>query len=144
MNVGLWIQVSNRLKLLAGLHDEEHSCREDGIMPYRDPEAKKKWEQEHRSQRLTRRRELRQIETAWKEAHPEVQDSGAGFLLALGAGGGLAAYNPKLATGAGGLTLLLAALYKKDWSWWILGIFILALGLFFQWNDKDEKKKSYI
>lgn len=109
-------------------------------MPYRDPEAKKKWEQEHRSQRLTRRRELRQIAAAWKEAHPEVQNSRASFLLPLAAGGALAAYNPKLATGAGGLMLLLAALYKKDWSWWILGILIFALGLLFQWNDKDEKK----
>jgi hypothetical protein len=52
-------------------------------MPYKDPEAKEKWEQEHRSQRLTRRRELRQMEAAWKEAHPEVQDSGAGFFFSL-------------------------------------------------------------
>jgi hypothetical protein len=109
-------------------------------MPYKDPEAKKKWEQQHRSERLARRRELRQIEAAWKEDHPEMQDTGPGFLLALVAGGALAVYNPKLAMGAGGLTLLLAALYKKDWSWWIVGIAILALGLFFQWNDKNEKK----
>jgi hypothetical protein len=140
MTVGLWVQVSNRLKLLAGLNDEEHSRRDERIMPYRDPEAKKEWEQEHRSQRLTRRRELRQIEAAWKEAHPEVQNSGASFLLPLAAGGTLAACDPKLAMGAGGLTLLLAALCKKDRSWWILGILILALGLFFQWNAKDEKK----
>lgn len=58
----------------------------------------------------------------------------------MAAGGVLAAYNPKLAMGAGGLTLLLAAVYKKDWSWWIVGMLILALGLFFQWNDRDEKK----
>jgi hypothetical protein len=109
-------------------------------MPYKNPEAKKKWEQDHRSQRLARRRELRQIEAVWKEARPEVQDSGAGFLLPLAAGGALAAYNPKLAMGAGGLTLFFAALYKRDWIWWILGILVLALGLFFQWNDKDEKK----
>jgi hypothetical protein len=69
-----------------------------------------------------------------------VQDSGGGFLLPVAAGGVLAAYNPKLAMGAGGLTLLLAAVYKKDWSWWIVGMLILALGLFFQWNDRDEKK----
>jgi hypothetical protein len=109
-------------------------------MPYKDPEAKKKWEQQHRSERLARRRELRQIEAAWKEDHPEMQDTGPGFLLPLVAGGALAVYNPKLAMGAGGLTLLLAAVYKKDWSWWIVGIAILALGLFFQWNDKNEKK----
>ncbi|SRR5260370_42523112 len=109
-------------------------------MPYKDLQRKKEWEQQHRPQRLARRRELRQVERAWKEAHPEAQDSGAGFLLPLAAGGALAAYNPKLAIGGGGLTLLLAAVYKKDWSWWIVGILILALGLFFNWNDKDEKK----
>jgi hypothetical protein len=57
------------------------------MMPYKDPEAKKRWEQQHCSQRLTRRRELRQIETAWKQAHPDVQDSGPGFLLPVAAGG---------------------------------------------------------
>jgi hypothetical protein len=31
-------------------------------MPYKDLERKKEWEEEHRSQRLARRRELRQIE----------------------------------------------------------------------------------
>jgi hypothetical protein len=112
-------------------------------MPYKDPEQKRLWEWQHRSQRLARRRELRQIEAAWKEAHPEalwVKDSGVGFLLPVVAGGALAAYNPKLAIGAGGLTLVVAAAYKKDWSWWIVGILILALGLFFQWNNKNENK----
>ena len=61
-------------------------------------------------------------------------------MFPLVAGSALAVYNPKLAIGAGGLTLAAAALYKKDWSWWSVGIVILALGLFFEWNDKDEKK----
>jgi hypothetical protein len=112
-------------------------------MPYKDPEQKRAWELQHRSQRLARRRELRQIETDWKEAHPGVawvKDSGVGFLLPVVAGGALAAYNPKLAIGAGGLTLLGAAYYKKDWSWWIVGVLILALGLFFEWNNKKEQE----
>jgi hypothetical protein len=39
-------------------------------MPYEGPQRKMEWEQ-HRSQRLDRRREVRQIEAAWKEVHPE-------------------------------------------------------------------------
>ena len=112
-------------------------------MPYKDMQRKKEWEQQHRPQRLARRRELRQIEAAWKEPHPEavwLKDSGVGFLVPVVAGGALAAYNPILAMGAGGLTLLLAAIYKKGWSWWIVGIIILVLGFFFQWNDQNEEK----
>jgi hypothetical protein len=112
-------------------------------MPYKDPEQKRLWEWQHRSQRLTRRRELRRLEAARKEAQSEVpnaRDSGAGLLLPLVAGGTLAAHNPKLVMGAGGLTLVVAALYKKGWSWWIVGVLILVLGLFFQWNNKNEQK----
>jgi len=54
----------------------------------------------------------------------------------------LASYNPKLAIGTGGLTLFLAAQYKKDWKWWIVGIIVIALGLFFQWKDKGERLKK--
>jgi hypothetical protein len=112
-------------------------------MPYKDMERKREWEQEHRPQRLARRRELRQIEAARIAAQPEAlrgQDGGASILLPLIAGGALAAYNPKLAMGAGGLTLLVAALYKKGWSWWIAGVLILLVGLFFQWNEQSTKK----
>jgi hypothetical protein len=113
-------------------------------MPYKDLERKREWEQKHRSQRLSRRRELRQIEAARIAAQPEAfsgHDGAANILLPLVAGGAaLAAYNPKLAMGTGGLTLLVAALYKKDWRWWIVGTLILALGLFFQWNDQSTKK----
>ena len=112
-------------------------------MPYKDPERKKVWEWQHRSQRLARRRELRRIDAAQRETQPEAltaHDSAAGFLLPLVAAGTLAAYNPKLAIGAGGLTLFVAAVYKKDWRWWIVGVLILALGLFFQWNHKNENK----
>jgi hypothetical protein len=39
----------------------------------------------------------------------------------------------------GGATLAIAAIYKKGWAWWLLGIVILALALFFHWNKQNEK-----
>jgi len=111
-------------------------------MPYKDRQAKREWEVRHHPQRLARRRELRQLEAAWKETHPGalwVKDHGAAFLFFIVAGGALAAYDPTLGMGVGGLTLVVAAAYKKGWSWWIVGAVILALGLFFRWN-KNEKK----
>ncbi len=100
-------------------------------MPYKDSERKKEWEQEHRSESLARRRELRQFEAARIAAQPGAltgQDGAASTLFPLVAGGPLAAYNPKLAVAAGTVTLLVAAPYKKDWLWWIVGILILAFG----------------
>jgi len=85
-------------------------------MPYKDMDRKKEWEQEHRSERLARRRQLRQIEAVRIAAQPEAlsgHDGAASILLPLVAGGALAAYHPKLAMEAGGLTLFVAALYKK-------------------------------
>jgi hypothetical protein len=114
-------------------------------MPYSDPQKKLEWEQEHRSQRLSRRRELRRIEAARIEAQPEMQrqqGSGAEFVLPLIAGGALAAYNPRLAIGAGGVTLVVAAAYKKGWSWRIVGALILAVGLLFQWNSSEKRQKK--
>ena len=114
-------------------------------MPYKDPRKKLEWESQHRPQRLARRRELRQIEAAWEEAHPgavrfRTQGIAASFLLPLAAGGALAYYDPKLAIGIGGLTLAVSVVYKKDWRWWIAGRLILMVGLFFQWTNKGEKK----
>jgi hypothetical protein len=113
-------------------------------MPYRDPERKREWELQHRSRRLARRRELRRIQAAHnatQPAAPEVEGGGAGVLwLPVVGGAVLASYNPKLAMGAGGLTLLLAAIYKKGPIWWIAGAVTLALGIFFQWNHRDTKK----
>lgn len=112
-------------------------------MPYKDPQRKKVWEHQHRAKRLARRQQLRQIEANRQEPQPEIpqaQIDGTGLLFPLFAGGSLAAYDPKLAIGAGGLTLVLAALYKKGWSWWIVGLVILAMGLFFQWSDEDGGK----
>ena len=31
-----------------------------------------------------------------------------------------AAYNPKIGMGAGGLTLVVAAAWKKNWAWWLV------------------------
>ena len=61
-------------------------------------------------------------------------------MLPMIAGGVLAAHNPRLAMGAGGLTVDVAAVYKKDWRWWVVGILILALAVFFLLNKKDKNK----
>jgi hypothetical protein len=108
-------------------------------MPYKDPERKKEWERLHRPQRLARRRELRQVGTVpAPEATLPTQD-GVSFLLPIIGGLGLAAYQPKLAIGAGGLTLLIAATLKKGSTWWIFGAMVLVLGIFFLWIDRDEE-----
>lgn len=112
-------------------------------MPYKDPQRKLDWEQRHRAHRAARRRELRRIEAAQQAAQPdppEAEISGASFMLPMIAGGALAAYNPMLAIGAGGLTVLVAATYKKDWRWWLVGIVLLALGVYFQLNKNNENK----
>ena len=87
-------------------------------MPYKDPEVKGEWERQHSRQRLARRRELRRIEAARLEAEPEVPRASTGptgLLLPLAAASALAAYNPKLAIGTGGLTLVVAAAYTGTW-----------------------------
>jgi hypothetical protein len=41
---------------------------------------------------------------------------------------------------AGGLTLMVAAAYKKGWSWWIVGVLVIVpafLFLHFLHNDGD-------
>src|SRR5262249_6380839 len=63
----------------------------------------------------------------------------AAFLIPLVAGGALAAHNPKLGMAAGSGTLAVAVIFKKGWVWWVLGIVILALALFFYWNKKHEE-----
>jgi hypothetical protein len=47
-----------------------------------------------------------------------------------------------LGMGAGGVTLAVAAIYKKRWTWWIVGVVILLVGLFFFWNDKNEAESG--
>ena len=110
-------------------------------MAYKDLERKKEWERLHRPQRLARRRELRRIEVAQQAARPEVpstQHGGYGFLIPIVAGGALASYDPKLGMGAGGLTMAIAAIYKKGWRWWVVGIVILAVALFFYWDNQTS------
>jgi hypothetical protein len=110
-------------------------------MPYKDPLRKEEWEEQHRPQRLARRRELRRIEKIRQEAQPELArvQTGADFFVPLiVAGCGLALYEPMIGVGVGGLTLLLAALYKKSQRWWIAGFVLLAAGLLFQRNDRTQ------
>jgi len=108
-------------------------------MPYKDLERKKEWERLHRPERLARRRELRRIDAAQRAARPEApstQLGGYGFLIPIVAGGALAAYDPTLGMGAGGLTLAIAAIYKKGWRWWVVGSVILAVALFLYWDNQ--------
>jgi hypothetical protein len=72
------------------------------------------------------------------EATLPTQD-GVSVLLPLIGGVGLAAYQPKLAIGAGSLTLLIAAIFKKGPMWWIFGAIVLVLGIFFLRIDPDEE-----
>jgi hypothetical protein len=111
-------------------------------MPYKDPQKKLEWERQHRPERLARRRELRQIEATWKAAHPEaprMPGTASVFLLPLAFGGVLSAYDPKLAISAGVLTLLVAAGFKRDWRWWIVGTIILSVGLATLWINQKSK-----
>ena len=108
-------------------------------MPYRDPERKKEWERMHRPQRLARRRELRRVEAA-KQTTPEVaskEDSEVPFLVPLVVGGALGAFSPELGMALGGLTLAIAAIYKKGWLWWIVGFVVLVVALFFFFKDQN-------
>jgi hypothetical protein len=112
-------------------------------MPYKDLEQKRQWEQEHRSERIARRRELRQIEAARVETQPETHrphDARVIILVPLVAGAALAAYNPKLAMGAGGVALCLAAFYKKGGSWWFVAVLLIVFGLFFQWSEQSSEQ----
>ena len=69
---------------------------------------------------------------------PSTQHGGYGFLIPIVAGGALASFDPKPGMGAGGLTLAIAAIYKKGWRWWVVGIVILAMALFFYWDNQKE------
>jgi hypothetical protein len=110
-------------------------------MPYTDPQRKQEWEQQHRTERLARRRELRRIERTRLEATdatgtPEASNPTLVW-VPLVVGGALASYDPKLAIGAGGLALLIAAIAKKGAGWWIVGAIILVVGFFFYWSGQN-------
>ena len=114
-------------------------------MPYKDPERKKQWERLHRPERVARRRELRRIETVQSSVtRPEktIKQHGeavaaASFLVPLAIGGTLTALNPELGMGLGGLTLVIAAIYKKGWQWWIVGIIVLVMALLLYFEDRN-------
>lgn len=96
----------------------------------------------HRPERLARRRELRRIAATQQTPRPDAtgnEPNVAGFLIALVAGGALAASNPMLGMAAGGGTLAIAAIFKKATAWWLLGFLILALALFFYWNKQNTQ-----
>ena len=111
-------------------------------MPYKDLERKKEWERQHRAERSARRRELRQIaaDQGTTRTVPGNQESGGGgdFLIPMIAGGALTAYSPKLGIGAGGLTLVAAAVWKKSWVWWFVGCVVLLIGLLFYFTENEK------
>jgi len=110
-------------------------------MPYKDPERKKEWERLHRTQRLARRRELRHVQVLEQTARPRAStesSGGVGFLVPLVAGGELAAWNPKIGMGAGSLTLVVAAVWKKNWAWWLVGCVTLFVALLFYFTNNEK------
>jgi hypothetical protein len=114
-------------------------------VPYKDPERKKLWEQQHRNERLTRRRELRRTQEAAEipEGVSNVPGGSIGYLwLPLLAGAGLAAYSPKFALGAGGVTLLAATYYRKGWQWWLFGALTVLLALVFMKSEENQEKRK--
>ena len=116
-------------------------------MPYRDPERKKAWERLHRTRRLARRRELRRLEEATQTDQETVSNPNGppigSLLLPTFAAVSIAAYSPKLALGAGGLTLLAATYYKKGWQWWLIGSLTVLLALLFMnWNRGTSAEKK--
>jgi TRAP-type C4-dicarboxylate transport system permease small subunit len=54
------------------------------------------------------------------------------------AGGALAAYNPKFGMGVDGLTLVAAAVWKKNWAWWLVGCVTLFIALFFYFANNEK------
>jgi hypothetical protein len=109
-------------------------------MPYKNPEDKREWEFEHRRERIARRRELRHIEASHL-APDAVEKTQAGLaLLPFAAAGALAAYDPKLALVAGGVTVVAAAYYKKSWYWWLVAALTIVLAFLFLKSDRNVKK----
>ena len=67
--------------------------------------------------------------------------AGGRLLVPLAAGAGLSAYDPMLGSVAGGgLTLLIAVIWKKDWKWWVVGIVALIVALLFYLDKQNEKE----
>jgi hypothetical protein len=110
-------------------------------MPYKNPERKKEWERLHRTVRLARRRELRNVQTVEQTARPIPAGKaigGIGLVVPLIAGGALAAWNPKLGMGAGSVTLVIVAVWKKNWAWWLVGCVTLFIALLFYYTNNEK------
>jgi hypothetical protein len=73
---------------------------------------------------------------------PRKENTGFGFFIPLIVGGGLASYNPKLGIGAGGLTLVAAAVWKRNWAWWFVGCVVLLIGLLFYSTENEKTDDS--
>jgi hypothetical protein len=108
-------------------------------MPFKDQQQKQEWERRHRLQRVARRRQLRRVEAA-RQLTPSAPTDLASSLdfpwHVLAGGGALALVNSRLALGAGGLILVIAALQKKNWQWWATGTAIVAVALFLLLSDQ--------
>jgi hypothetical protein len=116
-------------------------------MPYKNPERKKDWERRHRPERLARRRELRRERAAEVTtlAGPDSMTKQGFACLVLGGGGlTLALYRPGLALGAGSLILTIAAIKKKSWQWWVLGVVITVAALFVLSSDQRSDSTGAI
>jgi len=50
----------------------------------------------------------------------------------------VAAYNPKIGMGAGGLTLVAAAIWKKNWAWGLVGCVTLFIALLFCFMNNEK------
>jgi hypothetical protein len=90
---------------------------------------------------MARRRELRGIAAAQRATRPDAtstEHNVAGSLIPLVAGGALAAYSPKLGMAAGGGTLVIAAVWKKDWAWWLVGCVTLFIALLFYFTNNEK------
>jgi positive regulator of sigma E activity len=115
-------------------------------MPYKDPQQKRQWEEQHRDRRLARRRELRRAHEArrlMQSTVPSNSDqaavSGLPWVLLVG-GSGLAYYSPPFGLAAGGLTVIVAMLRGKGWQWRIIGAVVILLSLFLLWKEWNAKE----
>jgi hypothetical protein len=86
-------------------------------------------------------RELRHGQALVQTTRPQAtteSSEGVGFLVPIVAGAALAAYNPKVGIGAGSLTLVAAAAWKKNWVWWLVGCVTLLIASFFYFTNNEK------
>jgi hypothetical protein len=51
--------------------------------------------------------------------------------------GVFAARSPRAGIAVGGVTLVSAVVFKKNWAWWLVGCVTLLVALFFYWRDQQ-------